>query len=63
MKNLLKGAAITVIVLVVSMVIQIFCNVKGIQIDLTIAGPTTAVCAMLVYHGLTKNEKNKDNQE
>ena len=63
MKNLLKGAAITVIVLVVSMVIQIFCNVKGIQIDLTISGPTSAVCAMLVYHGLTKNEKNKDNQE
>lgn len=60
MKYFLKGAAVTVIIMIVSMVIQVFCNRKGIQVDSVISPTMSAVCAMLVYHVLTKNDKNKD---
>ena len=45
MKHLLKGAAVAAVVLIVLM---------------TATGTISAVCAMLFYHGLIKNEKNKD---
>ena len=57
MRHLLKGAAVTAIVLIVSMAIHVFCNMKGIELDTVVAGTVSAVCAMLLYHGLTKNEK------
>ena len=57
MKHLLKGAAITVAILIVLMIIHVFCNMKGIQLDTVMTGSTSAACAMLIYHGLTKNEK------
>lgn len=63
MKNLLKGAVVAVIILVVSIAISVFCNMRGIHLDTAYTGPSLAICAMFIYHGLTKNDKNKDNQE
>ena len=57
MKNLLKGAVVTVVVLVALMAINIFCNMHDIHLDQTMTGITSAVCAMLLFHGLTKVEK------
>ena len=63
MKNLLKGAAVTVVVMVVLIVINVICNMNGHELDTVATGVVASVGAMLIYHGLTKNEKNKDNQE
>jgi len=60
MKHLLKGAAVAVAVLVALMVINMFCNMYDIHLDQTATGTTSAVCAMLIYRGLIRNEKSKD---
>lgn len=60
MRHLLKGAAVAAMVLIALMIINIFCNMHDIHLDQTATGTTSAVCAMLFYHGLIRNEKNKD---
>lgn len=60
MKYFLKGAAVVVTVTIVSMAIHVFCNMHGIDLDSTATGAVTAVCALLFYHGLIKNEKDKE---
>ena len=62
MKHLLKGAAVAAVVLITLMIISIFCNMHDIHLDQTATGTISAVCAMLFYHGLIKNEKNKDDE-
>lgn len=60
MKHFLKGAAAVAIVLVISLVIHVFCNMKGINLDQTVTSIVSAMLAVLVYHILIKNEKNKE---
>lgn len=60
MKHFLKGAAAVAIVLVISLVIHVFCNMKGINLDQTVTSIVSAMFAVLVYHILIKNEKNKE---
>lgn len=60
MKHFLKGAAAVAIVLVISLVIHIFCNMKGINLDQTVTSIVSAMLAVLVYRLLIKNEKNKE---
>lgn len=60
MKHFFKGAAVTVAVLIVLMVINVFCNMHGINLDSVSTGTLSAVCAMLLYCGLIRNEKSKD---
>lgn len=60
MKHFLKGAAAGAIVLVISLVIHVFCNMKGINLDQTVTSIVSAMLAVLVYHILIKNEKNKE---
>ena len=59
MKHLLKGAAVTAIIMIVLMVIHIFCNMHGIDLDPLMTGPASAVCAMFIYNGLIKKEKTE----
>lgn len=63
MKHFFKGAVVTAVVLIVFIGINVICNRNGIDLDSVSNAPVIAVCAMLIYQGLTKNEKNKDNQE
>ena len=65
MKNLLKGAAAVVVVMIVSMLIHVFFNMKGIELPTNNVTEVllTSSFATLIYHVLTKNEKDKDNQE
>lgn len=60
MKHLLKGAAVAAVVLIALIIINMFCNMHDIHLDQTATGTISAVCAMLFYHGLIKNERNKD---
>ena len=57
MKNFLKGAAVAVVVLIVLIVINVICNMNDIDLNSVTSGPVIAVCAMLIYQGLTKNKK------
>ena len=57
MKHLLKGAAVTVTILIVLIGINMFCNMHNISLDSVSTGTVSAVCAMLFYRGLTRNEK------
>lgn len=63
MKKLLKGAAVTVVVMVILIVINVICNMNGHELDSISTGVVASVGTMLIYDGLTKNKKNKDNQE
>lgn len=58
MKNLLKGAAVTVVVMIVLIVINVICNVNDHELDPVSTGVVASVGAMLIYGGLDK--KNKD---
>lgn len=57
MKHFLKGAAVTAIVLIVLIVINVICNMNDIELNSVSTGTVSAVGAMLIYRGLTKNEK------
>lgn len=59
MKNLLKGVAVTVVIMIVLIVINVICNVNGHELDSVLTGVVASVGAMLIYGGLTKNDKNK----
>ena len=63
MKNFFKGAAVAAVVLIVLIVINVICNMNGHELDSVSTGTVASVCAMLFYGGLTKNEKNKDDQK
>lgn len=57
MKHFLKGAAVVAAVLVVSLGIHVFCNMRGIQLDQVMTSVVSAGCAVVLYHILIKNEK------
>lgn len=63
MKNFLKGAAVVVAIWIVLVVINVICNMNGHELDSVPTGTMAAVCAMLLDRGLTKKEKNKDDQK
>ena len=67
MKHFLKGVAAWAIVMVISILIHMFFNMKGIDIDLPIGNYAeimlTSSFAILIYHKLIGNEKNKDKQK
>lgn len=57
--NLLKGIAVSVVVLIALIAINMICNMNGVHLDAVVTGTTAAVCAMLVYGGLTKKKNNQ----
>ncbi len=57
MNNFFKGAVVTVIVLTIFIIINVICNMNDIDLNSVTSGPVIAVCAMLIYQGLTKNKK------
>lgn len=63
MKHILKGAAIMAVVIIVNMIINIIGNMNGVDLNSTATATVSAVCAMFIYDGWIRNEKNKENQE
>ena len=59
MKQVLKAAAVTAVILIVFIVINVICNMNGINLDSISNGPVIAVCAMFIYQELTKKDKSK----
>lgn len=56
MNNFLKGTASVAIVLIVSMAIHVFCNMKGISLDTVVTAVVSASFAILIYHVWIKNK-------
>ena len=58
MKRFLKGAAAFAISMIVNIIIHVICNMNGVDLNDSI-GTTmvTVICTLLIYHGLTRNEK------
>ncbi len=56
MRNLLTGIAITVVVLIILIAINVICNMNDIHLDAVVTGTCAAVSAMLIYGGLTKKK-------
>ena len=59
MKRFIKGAVVVVAIWIVLVVINVICNMNGHELDSVPSGTMAAVCAMLLYRGLARNEKNK----
>ncbi len=62
MKHVLKGAAVMAGVMIVNLILNIICNMNGVDLNSTVMGTTSAVCAMFIYNGLIKNEKNNEDR-
>ena len=63
MKRFMKAVAIVAAIWFVLVVINVICNVNGHELDSVQSGTMAAVCAMLLDRGLTKKEKNKNDQK
>ena len=59
MKHFLKGAAVTIVAMMVLIVINVICNANGHELDPVSTGVVSSVGALLIYEGLIKTEKNK----
>lgn len=57
MTNFFKGVGSAAIVLIISMAIHIFCNMKGIHLEQIFVTIVSVPFAILIYHAWTKNEK------
>ena len=66
MKRFLKGVAAVAIVMFISMLIHIFFNMRGIDLNRYINNVVevmlTSSLSMLIYQALIKNEKSKDDR-
>ena len=55
----LKGFLVTVITLVALIIVNMICNVNGINLNTIISGTTTAIVAMFIYEAITKKDRTK----
>lgn len=59
MKNLLKAAVVLAASMIVNIVINIICNMNGVELNTIVMSMTTTFVALMVYHTWIMNEKNK----
>ena len=57
--KILKGFLVTVITLVALIIVNMICNVNGINHNTIISGTTTAIVAMFIYEAITKKDRTK----
>lgn len=60
MNHFFKGAVVIAAVAIVNIIVNLACNMNGVDLDSTTTGTISAVCAMLIYHGWTKDENKKE---
>lgn len=63
MKHFFKAVAVMVVILIVNIIINIVCNKNGIELNSTAVTFVSTLCALLLYHGLIKNEESKDDRK
>ncbi len=59
MNNMIKGAVITLGILVVLIVVNILCNIAGHELNSLYTGVITPIIAMAIYDKVTGNSTNK----
>ena len=59
MKNVIKGAVITLGILVVLIIVNVLCNKAGHELNSLYTGVITPIIAMAIYDKLTGNPSNK----
>jgi hypothetical protein len=57
MKKFLKGTAVVAGLTVINIVVNVICNINGIDLDSTANTVGIALCAVFIYEKWTKNEK------
>ena len=57
MKHCLKGIAAAAIVLIISLVIHVFCNMNEINLNTPLTAIASAGLSIAIYHLLIRNEK------
>ncbi len=63
MRYFLKGTIAIAAVTIANMIINIICNMNGIELNSIMMTFVSTFCALLLYHGLIRKEKNKDDHE
>jgi len=58
MKNFLKALAITAIIMIVLIAVNVFCNMRGTELNTTATGTFTAIAGMYIYQAVTKGKDN-----
>lgn len=59
MKNVIRGAVITIGILVVLIVVNIICNKAGHELNSLYTGVITPIIAMAIYDKVADNKANK----
>ena len=59
MKNVIKGAVITLGILVVLIVVNIVCNTTGHELNSLYTGVITPIIAMAIYEKVSGNSEDK----
>ena len=57
MKRFLKAAAALVIIMIIDIIIHVICNLNGVELNSFVTTFAAALCAILLYHLLIRNEK------
>ncbi len=57
MSLILKGVAALVITMIISITINIVCNMNGIELNSIALNTVSTTCVLLIYFILIKNEK------
>lgn len=58
--NFFKGAAVLVGIMIIDMIINIICNINGIELNSMANTFVTVFCAVTIYDRWTRNEKNEE---
>lgn len=63
MKHFLKWVAVMAGVMIVNIIINIVCNRYNVELNSSVVSVVSTVCAIVVYDGLIRREKDKDKRE
>lgn len=57
MNHFLKGIIVMVGIIIVNMIINIICNINGIDLNATGMSTVSSICAIFIYDRWIRNEK------
>ncbi len=57
MNHFLKGIIVIVGIIIVNMIINIICNINGIDLNTTGISTVSSICAIFIYDRWIRNEK------
>ena len=55
MKHFFKGTAAIAITMIVNIIVNVICNMNGVELNTIITTFVSTICAIEIYHGLIKN--------